>query len=699
MTPARRRNLDRLLKPRHVALIGGRDAAIVAGECERIGYRGPVWPVNPKRAEIGGHTCFARIEDLPEGPDAVFLAVPREAAVDAIGRLLSIGAGGVVCYSAGFGELGAGEGRDAEARLIAAAGDLAVMGPNCFGIINHVDRVALWPFAHGGDCPGYGAAIITQSGMLSSDIGMTQRSLPIAYMISGGNQAVLAIEDFIEALVDLPEVRAIGVHIEGLKSVPTFAAAALKALKAGKPIVALKTGASQVGARLTESHTGSLAGSDSLYDALFERLGVVRVYTPIQLLETVKMAVVTGCPKGRRLAAFTGSGGGAAMLADLAEKADLEFPAPAKARTALRERLPPIATVSNPLDYTTALFGLPEKLDPVLDAFFTDPYDVALTVQDYPLPGLDESKPFYRNDTMSFIAATRRAGVPAIVCSTFSECLDTETRDLLVANGVAPLQGLAETIDAIAGLVQVGERRAAGTDGLALEPPRLKGGSALTPLDEWQGKEMLAQAGIPIPKGQLADQPEVARAAGSIGFPVALKLIHRDLAHKTEAGAVALGLADARAVEAEAAAMLARAAAHKPGLDLAAPRFLVERMARRPIAELLVGIRNDPSFGLSMTLASGGILAELVGDAVTILLPADERMIGAALRRLRLSKLIGGYRGGAKADEGAIVSALGRLAGFALANSERIAEIEINPLLVLEDGVVAVDALVSVAAS
>ena len=317
----------------------------MAGECRRIGFAGPVWPVNPKRSEIGGHRCFARIEDLPDAPDAVFLAVPREPAIDAVARLHAIGAGGIVCYTAGFGELGAGAGHAAEAALIAAAGAMALVGPNCYGVINYAHRVALWPFAHGGACPGYGAAIVTQSGMLSSDLTMSQRSLPFATMISAGNQAVLRLEDFIDVLVDDPVVRAIGLHIEGLKDITVFADAALRALEAGKPVVALKTGTSAIGARLTVSHTGSIAGSDALYDALFERLGVIRVATPAQLIETLKFATVAGIPRGRRVAGFTCSGGGATMLADFGEQHDVSFPLPSdRARSALRERLPAIAT-------------------------------------------------------------------------------------------------------------------------------------------------------------------------------------------------------------------------------------------------------------------------------------------------------------------------------------------------------------------
>lgn len=704
MTPERRRNLDRLLRPRHVALVGGRDAEIVAGECKRIGFSGPLWPVNPKRTEIGGHRCLTRLEDLPEAPDAVFLAVPRETAIEATAKLSAMGAGGVVCYAAGFGELGPGDGADAQARLIAAAGDMAVVGPNCYGVINFLDRVALWPFARGGSCPGYGAAIVTQSGMLSSDLTMSQRSLPFAYMISAGNQAVLRLEDFLEALIDQSQVRAIGLHIEGLKDVSVFADAAIKALKAGKSIVALKTGTSQIGSKLTESHTGSLAGSDALYDALFARLGIVRVNTPSQLIETLKFAVVAGVPRGTRVAGFTCSGGGATMLADLAEPAGLAFPSPQQSTAArLRQMLPPIATVSNPLDYTTPIWGNRERLEPVLSSFLADGYDSAVIVQDYPLPGIDESKPFYRNDTLSFAAAAKTAGIPAAVCSTLPENLDAETREVLVELGIAPMQGIGETIEAIGGLSITGALMSAiANNPTAGERLRLSPAAPNTARKgrfqtEWDGKQLLRSIGVSVPVGRLVGPEDVGSAAASVGFPVALKLAEPFLAHKTEAGAVSLGLTTPVSVVAEAEAMLTRVRNRMPDLPIGTPRYLVERMVRKPVAELLVGLRRDPAFGPALTIAAGGVLAELIGDATTLLLPASSAAIGEALGRLKVFRLLAGYRGGPIADIASLVDTIDRLARH-FVDQGQIIEIEINPLFVGTEDVIAVDALVTVVA-
>ena len=690
MTPARRHNLERLLKPRHVALIGGRDAEVVAGECARIGYAGPVWPVNPKRNEIGGHKCFAAIEDLPEAPDAVFLAIPIEAAIDAISRLKAIRAGGIVCYTAGFGEVGDD---GAEAALIEAAGDMALVGPNCYGLINYLDQLALWPFAHGGGCDGYGAAIVTQSGMLSSDLTMNQRSVPLAYMISAGNQSVLHLEDFIDVLAERDEVRAIGLHIEGLRDVPRFAEVALKAANRGVPIVALKTGTSQVGAQLTISHTGSLSGTDELYQALFDRFGIIRVDSPAQLLETLKFICVAGVPKGRRVAGFTCSGGGATMLADHGERLGLDFPQPnCDTAEKLRAALPHTATVSNPLDYTTPIWGFPDKVTPVFTAMFEDAYDTAALIQDYPLAELDADKQSYLNDAGSFIAATGGAGLPAAVISTLPENIDAETRDLLCAAGVAPMQGLPEALMAIRSAAWFGER----AHEIAQEAPELPqpvshdGPPVL--IDEWQAKQHLQHAAeISVPDHRLVSGHDVPSAAQELGFPVVLKMASQGLAHKTEAGAVALNLSSADDVKTALSEM--KTAVLRYDADAASDLFIVEAMVDTPVAELLVNVRHDDQFGLAMTIASGGVLVELVGDAVTLLLPATATDIDRAISRLKADRLLRGVRGQAGADRVVVIDALQTLAHYAACNAGNIVEIEINPLFVMPDRVIAVDAL------
>ncbi|MEZ5913541.1 MAG: acetate--CoA ligase family protein [Paracoccaceae bacterium] len=690
MRPAQRENLQRLLTPRHIAFIGGRDAAIAIREARRRGFSGQMWAVNPKRDSLEGVACVASIAELPEAPDATYLAIPAGSVIDALRQLSAMGAGGVVCFSAGFKETGDAAGEQA---LIAAAGDMALVGPNCYGLINYVGNSALWSFEHGGWSPGYGAAIITQSGMFSSDITMSQRSLPMAYMVSAGNQAVLGLEDFLDAFAVDPAVRAIGLHIEGLQDVARFERAALRALERGVPVVALKSGRSQIGATLTISHTGSLSGANELYEALFARCGVITVTNPSQFLETLKLLCVTGAPRGAQVAGFTCSGGGATMLADHAEQIGLGFPAIGGAhRTALKTLLPEIATVSNPLDYTTPIWGQPEQTYPVFSRTIEAVApDFAVLVQDYPAAGLDGSKVYYLNDAAAFARAATEHAVPAAILATIPENMDADTRRLLIDQGVAPMQGIHETLNAIrdaAGWSAARERILAATPA-PLVPPCAP--ATLTGVTEDAGKAWLRAAGVAVPQGRVVAARDAASAAAGIGFPVALKMMSPRLAHKTEAGAVALNLVDPAGLQAALAAMLRTVAAYDA--DAVTDRFLVEAMSPPPLAELILTLRRDPQFGHALVLGSGGVLVELLGDAVTLLLPCSAEEVRRGLEGLRLAPLLRGYRGRAAADLGRLAGDIHALCRAYLADCAAVAEIEINPLFVYPDRVVAVDVL------
>ena len=691
MNPLRRANLQRLLKPRHIAFIGGRDATIAVNEARRRGFKGQMWAVNPKRPDLGGVPCVASIADLPEAPDAVYLAIPAVGVVDALRTLAQMGAGGVVCFSAGFKEAGAAQ---AEEDLINATGDMALIGPNCYGLINYIDNSALWSFEHGGWSPGYGAAIITQSGMFSSDITMSQRSLPLAYMVSAGNQAVLGQEDFLDIFVDDPAVRAIGLHIEGLQDIPSFERAALKALAKGVPVVALKTGSSTIGSELTVSHTGSLSGSAELYEALFARVGIISVTNPSQFLETLKFLCVVGAPKGKKLVGFTCSGGGATMLADHAEKTGLSFlPVDSTRESELAVLLPEIATVSNPLDYTTPIWGQPKLTYPMFSKAITVvEADTAVLVQDYPAVGLDASKVFYQRDAAAFAQAAKEQGLPAAICSTMPENMDEQTRQLLISKAVAPMQGIHEALNAIhaaANWLEVRHR-------ILLEVPE-----PLSPTWEWREQAMVTEDksklwlvtnGFSVPEGRVASEKDACSVASEVGYPVALKMISPLLAHKTEAGAVVLNLKDSDTLVIATKQMKVDVTAYNP--KAVTDKFLVEAMSPAPLAELVVTLRRDRQFGAALVLGSGGTLVELVGDVVTLLLPTSPDNIARAVQTLRVGRLLDGFRGRPQADIQNIASEIHRLCVSYLKDYANVSEIEINPLFVYANKVCAVDALI-----
>ena len=695
MTPLRRKNFQRLLKPRHIAFIGGRYAIIAINEARRRGFAGEMWAVNPKRSDLAGVPCVASIKDLPAAPDAVYLAIPASDVVEALHSLAVIGTGGVVCFSAGFKEAG---NTQKEKDLVDATGDMALIGPNCYGIINYIDNSALWSFEHGGWSPGYGAAIITQSGMFSSDITMSQRSLPLAYMVSAGNQAVLGPEDFLDFFADDPAVRAIGLHLEGLQNILKFERAAIKALTKGKPVVVLKTGSSTIGSKLTVSHTGSLSGSAELYEALFQRVGIISVTNPSQLLETLKLLCVIGAPNGKRVAGFTCSGGGATMLADHAEKIDLIFPAVDSIQEPkLSALLPDIATVSNPLDYTTPIWGQAEMTYPVFaKAISAIEADTAVLVQDYPAAEIDSSKVYYRADAIAFAQATKEKGLPAIICATLPENMDLETRQLLITKGVAPMQGIHEALNAIQGSAnwKQSHSRILSEKSAYLLPASPSIEQRVIP--ESDGKRWLKNNNFNVPDGRSVSAQKLGEAAIEVGYPVALKMISPRLAHKTEAGAVVLNLKDEEELKLAAAKMKIDVAAYDA--DAVSELFLVEAMSPNPLAELIINLRQDPQFGAALVLGSGGVLVELLDDSATLLLPTSLAEIIRALKSLRVGRLLEGFRGRPAVDITKVAEEIHKLCMAYQAQVKTITEIEINPLFVYQEKVSAIDALIQVPA-
>ena len=319
----RKEALRRLLQPKTVAVFGGNSAVAVVRQCKAIGFAGEIWAVSPTRAEMGGVPCVASISDLPGIPDASFVAAPPQASLQIVAELSALGAPGAVCFAAGFAEAGA-EGEALQKQLREAAGDMAIIGPNCHGFVNYLDGVALWPDEHGGQRTQRGVALITQSGNIALNLTMQQRGLDFAYVISIGNNSTLALGDYIDMLLDDPRVAAIGMHIEGIKDIAGFSAAAIKALHKKIPLLALKTGRSSLGAEITMSHTGSLAGSDRLYSSLFERVGVARCDTVPQFLETMKFMSLVGPLRESTLGSMSCSGGEASLVADCADRLQVD---------------------------------------------------------------------------------------------------------------------------------------------------------------------------------------------------------------------------------------------------------------------------------------------------------------------------------------------------------------------------------------
>lgn len=678
-----RANLDRLLDPQSIAFVGGTRAISAWRVIRAKGFAGRIYMVNPFKDEIDGVATYASLADLPEAPDAAYVALDPRKTIDNVRLLRDMDAGGVAVFGAGFSEVGTA-GEELERQLLEAAGDLALVGPNCYGIVNHASNGSLWPIDYPQQKLAPNVAFISQSGNIAINVCQNERSVALSHLVSLGNQAGIQVHDLVDHFSRDPGIRAIGIYIDGLKDVSAFHEACLDALERGVAVVVLKAGISEIGAEMAMSHTNSLAGSRAMYEALFARAGVSWVRTIPEMLETLKLFSNWPDPSGNRVAFFSCSGGECSMAADFADDAGLELVQPGEDQTRrLREILPAFGGVSNPLDMTTALFGKREEVEKAVRIMMEGPSDTAILVMDFAggelVPG---SAPAQMAEGLA--VACRATGKRAVIATMKPESLSPAIQQSLLDLGILPIQGLDTGCLAIAHGARTAARKAAIS---ASRPgPLLRGGDPAAQgrvLDEAQSKTLLAEAGIPIPRGQLlaADNPVVA--PGFSG-PVVVKACTAALPHKTEAGGVVLNVEGTEAIAGAAARIKASVQAYDG--SIAVERVLVEEMVQGSVAELIVGIKNDPQFGLAIVVGTGGIFVELLKDAATLLLPTDRATVEVAVRGLAGATLFTGFRGRKTGDVDAIVDAVMALADFAAANAEAILEADINPLFVLPEG-------------
>lgn len=678
--------LRRLLKPRHIAVAGGRLASVIIRESERIGYRGPIWPIHPDKTEIAGHPAFRTVDDLPEAPDAVFVATPSLPTVDIVGALARRGAGAAVCYAAGFAEIG-GEGIALQKELVDAAGGMPIVGPNCYGVLNLVDGCVLWPDTHGAERVERGVAIITQSGNIALNVTMQRRALPIAYVIAVGNKAIGDHGHYVEALLSDERVTAIGLHIEGVEDAALFSRAAILALEKGIPLVVLKTGRSRLGAEMAMSHTSSLAGPDRLYDALFARFGVSRVADVPAFVETLKLMHLFGGLPGRRISSMSCSGGEAALIADLAEDRGLQFsPIPEASASGLQRLLTDKVHVANPLDYHTYIWGDEPANEAVFRQMLSAGYDLNLLVLDQPRQdrGLVPDGGFAAARA-AIVKAAAATGARAAVVASLPENMPEDDARALMAAGIAPLQGIGDALTAVSNAAGFGAARLRRARITPLRPAVAVDVSKARILTEYESKRLLMRHGLEVPPSRIASAVEAASTAAALGFPVAVK-IHSDvITHKSDVGGVKLGLRSRADVNEAVDAM-----------RHLGDRFLVERMVEGAVAELIVGVVRDPQFGPTLTIGAGGVLVELLQDAVTLLLPVSAEDVREALMSLRMARLMEGFRGKPRGDIRAVVKAILAVADFAERHAGGLVELDVNPLFVLPEGrgALAGDALV-----
>lgn len=686
---AAQQSVARLLRPRSVAILGvSADPGSMGGRAlanlERFKYSGEIYLVSRTSAEVNGRKCLASVDDLPRDVDAVICGLPRQAVLGAVEACGRRGVGGMVVFAAGFAEAGeAGHIEQDKVTAAARAAGIALVGPNTIGLTNYVDNVVL---AFGPNRPARpdgrpGIAVVAQSGAMMASVRLASqaRQLAVTYAVGTGNEAVVGAEEILSVLVDDAHTNAIAVYVEQLRKPRLFLKLARRAARNGKPIILLHPGRSVAARDSAASHTGALSGDYATMRALASSEGVVCVDTLEEFMDTAEFLTRYPNISAAGPAVMTDSGAFRGLALDFAETIGLELPALAAATGALLvERLPDFASQSNPLDITAQglkdmpLYGeaatillADENCGSLLVSIMPGSLEVGIAKAQAILPALIRSpKP------KIFVMMGGAAPVAP------------ELEAMFLGENITFFRGPERAMRTLAHGHAYARRRLRAARRLPALPraPRLPGHGFLA---EYQGKEILRDAGIAIPAGGLARDADTACAiADRIGYPVVLKAQSAELPHKTEAGGVIIGLADEAALRAAWRTLNTRVAAARPGLEL--DGILVEAMGPKGI-EMAVGARRDPAWGPVIVFGLGGIWIEVLRDVRLIPADLEAEDIIAEILQLKAAALLQGHRGAPPADLAALAGIIQAVGGLMRAHPE-ILEIDINPVLLYPPG-------------
>jgi acetate---CoA ligase (ADP-forming) len=684
-----------LLEPRSVAVVGATDRPGSYGDTvlrnlERAGFPGPVWGVHPTRTSVHGRDCVPSPAELPEPVDAVVFAIPAAKVPDSLAEAAERGCRGAIVLSAGFGEAPGGQALERELADVARRTGMPLCGPNGNGVISLAARAPLW----GDSVPELRAgpvAMITQSGNLAVNAIGSRRGLDFHTLVSAGNQTVLDAADWLAALAARDGVRSIALFLEEDGDGARLAEALALCAEREVGVAVLKVGESRAGADAAAAHTGAVAGDQRVFRALVEEAGATWVRDPHDLLEVARVLAEPRARPGRAggLAVLTCSGGDSGIAADLADQEGLELPPLAdQTKRQLAELLPDAATPGNPLDYTSLIWGESELLASIVEAVGADPaVDQLLLLYDHPAGLRPEHEDQWRAVRTGLADGAERSDAAALIASTLPDLLDDAAARELTARGIPGVAGLLTALSCVRAL-QSPPGDPARLRAIAAAAAGARAGSngdAREWLGEAAAKRLLRDGGLPVPDGaelDPGDEDGCVAAASELGWPVALKLSGPSVRHKSDTGALALGIAG----EEE----LRRAHGRLTALpEAAGASLLVERMAD-PGVELLISARADAVVPV-VTVALGGIWIEALRDAAVIPLPADPGRVGDGIRSLRGANLLTGGRGGEALDIEAASRLGARLGELLIEHGLRV--IELNPVVVHASGCVAVDAL------
>ena len=668
--------LRRLFSPKSVAVIGGGVwCRSVIEQLFKIDYKGKIFPVHPSKKEILGLKYFKDLEAVPANIDASFVGVNRNTTIEVVKKLNELNAGGAVCFASGFLEAendkkGSGE---LQKSLIEAAGDMPILGPNCYGFINYLDRSVLWPDQHGGKPVDRGVAILTQSSNLAINITMQTRGLPISYIMSVGNQASLGFSEIGMYLLSDPRVTALGLHIEGIGDVRAFEELAAKARKLGKSIAVLKVGKSVQARKAALSHTASLAGDAQGAKSLFKRLGIAEVDRLEVLVETLKIFHLNGPLLTKNVRSLSCSGGEASLVSDLGQEYGIHFPKLEKENVSeLRSVLGEMVALSNPLDYHTYIWGNVEAMASAFIAMMRGHDGITIVVVDFPRD--DNCDPSALNCVVKAAKKAKNTRYkPLALVSTLSENIPEHVSFELLESNIITLHGLDTGLAAIS--ASASNQTIVDPKPIFLSNPTGKS----TLVDEYTAKKSLEKYGLKIPKTEKCLLSDAHFVSDQIGYPVVLKVLGS--AHKSELGEVFLNLENQKAV--------------KNALKKVSKKHvIIEKMIDDAIVELLIGIVHDPAHGMLLTIGAGGVLTEILSDTSSLLLPSSEDDVLECFNQLKISRIAKGYRGFSGVELNQIVDAIMKIQEFVFDNRDRVFEIEINPLMVTSSEAIVGDALI-----